>query len=40
MEQTSELLGYLIPLSLIAGFALFPLLLWLGKRDETQNEQH
>ena len=40
MEQSSELLGYLIPLSLVSGFILFPVLLWLGKQDETQKEKH
>ena len=38
MEQTSDLLGYLIPLALISGFVLFPVLLWLGKQDETKKK--
>lgn len=40
MEQSSEFIGYLIPLALISGFVLFPALLWLGKQDETKKEQH
>ncbi len=40
MEQSSELIGYLIPIALVSAFALFPVLLWLGKQDETKKEQH
>lgn len=40
MEQSTALMGYLIPLSLVAAFVLFPVLLWLGKQDETKKEKH
>lgn len=38
MQHYNELIGYLIPLSLIAGFILFPALLWLSKSDETKKK--
>lgn len=38
MQNINELLGYLIPISLIAGFILFPALIWLSKADETKKK--
>ncbi len=37
MQNTPSWLAYLIPLALISGFLLFPLLIWLGKKDERHN---
>jgi len=31
-----ELIGYLIPIALLSGFILFPVLIWLGNQDETK----
>lgn len=39
MDHQSSVIGYLIPLSLILGFLLFPVLTWLGKRDERKKNQ-
>jgi nitrogen fixation-related uncharacterized protein len=38
MDSNSTMIGILIPLSLIAGFILFPALEWLGKIDETKKD--
>lgn len=40
MEQSPELMGYLIPLVVVSAFALFPVLMWLSKKDETKKEKH
>ena len=37
MENSISWLAYLIPISLVSGFLLFPLLAWLGKRDESKH---
>jgi nitrogen fixation-related uncharacterized protein len=38
MDHQMDTYAYLIPISLVSGFILFPLLYWLAK-DSTDNDQ-